>query len=177
MPSLATVWGSTTAERSAEFPCDAYHPSADQFLYRAVTVRAPPETVFRWLCQLKVAPYSYDWIDNWGRTSSRTLTAGAEVLERGQVFMRIFELVDFTDNRQLTMLLRRGATLFGRIALSYVVDRQPNGETRLIAKLRVEHGAGFVARMRAPFLAWGDWLMMRKQLLTLKRLAEHSATT
>ena len=72
--SVAWTWGTTAAERTRPFPCDRWLPGADDALFRAVDVDAPARVVFRWLCQLRVAPYSYDWIDNFGRTSPRRLT-------------------------------------------------------------------------------------------------------
>jgi hypothetical protein len=174
MASIAATWGSTPAEREMHFPCDAYLSHANEVLYRAVTVRAPPAIVYRWLCQLRIAPYSYDWIDNIGRTSPRELTPGLERLERGQRVMTIFTLVDFQPGRHLTLLLTRrfAVRLFGDIAASYVVVPQADG-ARLVAKLRVA-SPGVLGAIRTRLLAWGDLVMMRKQLLTLKELAEQT---
>ena len=116
---LAWHWGTTPDERARPFPCDALLPGFDVALYRGVTVRAPAPVVFRWLCQLRVAPYSYDWLDNLGRRSPRTLTPGAERLELGQRVMGIFELVGFEPDRHLTLRLRKPG-IFPPMVVSYV---------------------------------------------------------
>lgn len=95
-------WGTTAAERELVFPCDALAREADTALFRGVSVNASAAAVFRWLCQLRIAPYSYDWIDNGGRRSPPHLVAGLAQLSRGQEFMRIFTLVDFESDRHIS---------------------------------------------------------------------------
>src|SRR5215467_11992794 len=74
--SLASTWGTTAAERTPSFPCDRFLVPFDAAYFRAVPIRAPASLLFRWLCQLRVAPYSYDWIDNGGHLSPRELIPG-----------------------------------------------------------------------------------------------------
>ena len=173
MIAAIDTWGSTPEERALTFACDARCAADGESLFRAVTVRAPPPIVFRWLCQLRVAPYSYDWVDNYGRTSPRELRPGLEELQRGQRVMRIFELVDFGRDSHLTLELRSGDALFGRLAITYLVLPQERGESRLVVKVReLVHARGLLACIKWRLLAAGDLVMMRKQLLTLKALAE-----
>ena len=168
--TIAHDWGSTPAERAMPFPCDRHLPNADDTLFRAVDVDATPAVTFRWLCQLRTAPYSYDWIDNWGRTSPRTLTPGLEKLAVGQTVMTIFEVVDFEVDRHLTLLLRRGRAVFGDVACTYLVAPRSPDRSRIVVKMLVRYpGLRRVAEQLFPL---GDLVMMRKQLLTLKRLAE-----
>ncbi|MGH7858974.1 MAG: hypothetical protein ACREQY_16735, partial [Candidatus Binatia bacterium] len=61
--SLGRLWGVTSAETVLSFPCDRLLPGEGEVWFRAIDVSAPAEVLFRWLCQLRVAPYSYDWID------------------------------------------------------------------------------------------------------------------
>ena len=107
-------------------------------LYRAVDVAAPAEIVFRWLCQLRAAPYSYDLIDNGGRRSPQELTPGLERLEPGQRFMRIFRLVEFEPGRSITVLSR--GTVFGEVAVTYRV--RGAGAGRIAARGQAARHAG-----------------------------------
>ncbi len=173
--TVSRTWGTTPEERRLVFPCDRSVERPKAAVYRGVTVRARPEAVFRWLCQLRVAPYSYDWIDNLGRRSPRSLTPGLDRLAVGQRVMTIFELVDFEPNRHLTIRLipgSRATRLYGDITASYLIMPQGPGRCRLLAKLSIAYPRGWIGRLGRALLPWGDLIMMRRQLLNLKALAE-----
>ena len=164
-------WNATSGERAARLPCDGYLRTPFARFTRAITIAAAPETVFRWLCQLKVAPYSYDWIDNRGRHSPRRLTAGAERLAISQQFL-VFELAEFEEGRSLTGVVQpRFERLYGPMAGTYSIQPRHHGTCRLVAGLDVSATTAW-QRARRALLAWGDLIMMRKQLMTLKELAE-----
>ncbi|MGW0230187.1 hypothetical protein ACWDWO_17880 [Actinopolymorpha singaporensis] len=178
---LPEVWGARPEELAADHPCDGYFTGRTTSLFRAVTVRADGPTVFRWLCQLRVAPYSYDFVDNAGRRSPRGLTPGLDHLESGQPFMRIFTLVDFTYDRDVTLVLTdpAGRRMFGELAVTYAVRPNESAksgeeETRLLVKLVLPEARHPAARVRQSLLGWGDLVMMRAQLRNLARLAERT---
>jgi hypothetical protein len=159
------------------FPCDRYVSNPKDAYHRAVDVEAPPGVVFRWLCQLRVAPYSYDWIDNFGRRSPRTLTPGIEHLEAGQTVMSIFELVEFERDRHLTIVLRRGRRLAGDLAVTYLIASPEKERSRLVVKLLFAYpGRRLLPWLAARLFPGPELVMMRKQLLTLKDLAEAQAS-
>jgi hypothetical protein len=174
--SAAVEWGSTPAERAASYPCEALVPDADLAVWRAIDIAAPVPVVWRWLCQLRVAPYSYDLLDNLGRRSPRELTPGVEDLEVGQRIMTIFHLASFEPERHLTILCDGiGRRLLGQVASSYVVAPTSDG-ARLVLKLVVIPSGGRL--LRRPYrwvMPSFDLFMMRKQFLTLKHLSEDTA--
>lgn len=173
--SLSATWGTTPAERALPFPCDAFVPAPDAVLYRGVTVAAAAPVVFRWLCQMRVAPYSYDWIDNLGRRSPQQLIDGLDDLAVGQDVMRIFALAAFERDRHLTIRTKaRGAThdLLGNSAATYLIIPDLTGGCRLLVKIALRYPPGLSGWLMRHFLPWGDLIMMRRQLLNLKRLAE-----
>jgi hypothetical protein len=150
MNSIAHTWGTQPEERRLAFPCSEIITDAADAIYRGVTIQAEPQTVFRWLCQMRVAPYSYDWLDNLGRRSPRRLTPGLDQLAAGQTMMRDFELIGFAWGEQLTLRLKPGS---------------------LIRKVCGDGILGWLARRLIP---WGDLVMMRRQLLNFKQLAERT---
>jgi hypothetical protein len=170
---LVNCWGSTPEERLLQYPCDEVLPEHKQVLFRAVTVDAPAPVVFRWLCQLKVAPYSYDLLDNGGRRSPQQLVPGVDRLVMGEEVM-IFELASFAVDEHLTLRLS-GHPLFGDLAISYMVIPGDNGQSRLVVKLVSVLPGGVVGAVMRHLLPAGDLLMMRRQLLNLRALAEATA--
>jgi hypothetical protein len=163
-------WGSTPEERERTLPCDELVPDPKQVLLRAVDIDAPRRLVYRWLCQLRYAPYSYDLIDNFGRRSPQELTPGADQLEPGQRMVAVFRLADFERDRQLTLESR--SRLLGHVALSYLVTDRGERGSRLL--LRIAWGPPRLPGARA-LLSVGDLMMSRRQLLNFKRLAERDA--
>ncbi len=173
--SVAYTWGTEESERRLPFPCDRYVEQAEAAYFRGITVRASPATLFRWLCQMRVAPYSYDWIDNGGRRSPRTLTPGLEELAVGQSVMSIFTLVDFAKDRHLTLRIKHGTgafSLFDDLAITYLIVPETPERCRLLVKIVTRYPRGFMGALMRWGLPWGDLVMMRRQLLNFKTLAE-----
>jgi hypothetical protein len=173
-PPVVNEWGSTAAERAAGYDCDGLieHPSG--VVFRAVDVDAPTAVVFRWLCQLRVAPYSYDWIDNRGRRSPQQLTPGVDELEIGQRFATIFRLVAFEPGRSIT--LDSTTRVFGHVAITYAAVPSDAERSRLVAKLLFTRPVGLYGLALRCVLPAGDLVMMRRQLLNLRTLAERDAS-
>ncbi len=153
----------TDAEVARHYPCDDIVRSPVLQAWRAVTVRTKPDGLWPWVAQIRLAPYSYDWIDNLGRRSPRELRALPEAAA-GQHFST-------AATRPLGRILSAAwpEQLTGRIAgavISYVLV--PKGDsTRLLMKIVTARG-----RLIAPLLSVGDLVMARRQLLNLEQLAE-----
>ena len=164
-------WNTQAREREERYPCEHYARPPYKRYFRAVDIDAPREVAFRWLCQLKVAPYSYDLIDNLGRRSPDDLTPGAEELEIGQWVM-IGQIVEFEIDKHITITSSpRADRLFGPIAITYQVTTRSPGQSRLLACMTVTADS-WASRLRRRVLGAGDLVMMRRQLLNLKAQAE-----
>jgi hypothetical protein len=175
MQSSVKEWGITSDERLLSYPCDRYIETFHDTYYRGITIHADPETIFQWICQMKVAPYSYDWIDNFGRKSPQKLIPGLDQLEAGQKIMLIFELIDFEQNKHLTLRLKQSATKFlGATVISYRIFPKSLGKCRLIVKIMVLYPNGFPGMLLNRILPLGDLIMMRRQLLNFKKLSEQT---
>jgi hypothetical protein len=162
-------WGVSEAETTRRYPCDDLVPNPVLQAWRGVTVRTRPEHVWPWVAQIRLAPYSYDWLDNLGRRSPQDLRGLPEPVV-GESFSAAFggrpfgRIIAVESGKHLT------GTIMGA-AISYVlvpVDDIPR--TRLLMKLVTRSG-----RMTAPLLSVGDLIMARRQLLNLAALAERGS--
>lgn len=170
-PSLPLRWGATVEEWGRTYHCDELAPPSSDRAIRAVSVAASCESTFAWLGNLRLAPYSYDLVDNFGRRSPRHLDSSLPPLAPGQRVMTIFEAVRVRPSEELTVrVLGAGSRLFGDVIVTYAVRPAPTG-SRLVAVLRFGQPSGPVPGLRRALLGWGDLVMMRKQLLTLAERA------
>lgn len=160
-------WGITDDETDRVYPCDRWASTRQFEAWRAVTVEAAAVEVWPWVAQIRLAPYSYDWIDNLGRRSPRSLL-DLDDPSVGESFttavgVRLGRVLSADPGRQLT----------GRIAgavISYVLEPQTKTRTRLLMKIIFQK-----SWMVAPLLSLGDLVMARRQLLNIKALAEGTA--
>ena len=163
---LGDRWGVSGDETRLRFPCDDLVRSPALEAWRAVGIAAPAPAVWPWIAQLRVAPYSYDWIDNMGRRSPPELLHLPEP-SVGENFTRsggrpLGRIVSLDPGRQLT------STIMGAY-LSYVLHPQGELATRLLLKVVMKETRFSVA------VSLGDLVMARRQLLNIKRLAELTA--
>jgi hypothetical protein len=170
-------WGVTHEEIALRYPCDDLVPDPAFRAWRGVTARAKPDLVWQWVAQIRLAPYSYDWIDNLGRRSPQELRGLPDPVV-GEPFTcalggrRVGRIEMVSVGRQLT------GTIMGAV-MSYLVvpiERdvlvpiERDAETRLLLKIVTPGG-----RLTAPLLSVGDLIMARRQLLNLAALAERTA--
>ena len=157
-------WGATDAEVARRYPCDNLVTEPVLEAWRAVTINTTPERIWPWLIQVRLAPYSYDWVDNLGRRSPRELANLDDPLP-GDPFTA-------SGGRPLgrVVTVEHGVQLTARImtvTMTYQLVPAADGTTRLIMKI-VAAGSRAVARL----LCLGDLVMARRQLLNFKKLAE-----
>ena len=164
-------WGVTQAETMLWYPCNDLVPDPVLQAWRGVTVRARPEHVWPWVAQIRLAPYSYDWIDNLGRRSPQNLRGVPEPVA-GESFTtalggrRFGRIVAVKSGKHLT------GTIMGA-AMSYMLVPVDDGQqTRLLLKVVTPGG-----RVIDPLLSIGDLIMARRQLLNLAALAEQTAAS
>jgi hypothetical protein len=158
-------WNVTDDEVARNYPCDEFVRAPILQAWRGVTVHATPERLSPWVGQIRIAPYSYDWIDNLGHRSPQQLMGLPQPVV-GEAFTtaatrRFGRILAVEPPVQLT------GEIMGA-CMSYVLV--PEGPTtRLLMKIVTP-----MSRWLTPWLSVGDLIMARRQLLNLKRLAERT---
>jgi len=162
-------WNVTDDDVARHYRCDDFVSVPALRAWRGVTVHTSREQLWPWVSQIRLAPYSYDWIDNLGRRSPRDLRALSEPTV-GEHFTTAA-----TRPCGTILAVTPGVSLTGRIigaVMTYDLVAGDDQTTRLL--LKVVMAGGGVAR---PLISVGDLVMARRQLLTFKHLAEQNPPT
>jgi len=141
---------------------------------RAITVAAPPARIWPWLLQLgygRAGWYSYDWIDNDAIPSADRIIPELQTLEVGDVLPTGpeggFKVVKIQTGQCLVLHIDEPQAEISATILLAPLD---DGRARFIFRIR----ARFAKKYLPYFLIFdpGDFVMMRKMMLGIKRRAE-----
>lgn len=169
-------WGATEDEVRRPLPGDDLVPTPIVAATRAITIGGPSEQVWPWLVQQgygRAGWYSY-WIDNDFRPSPDRIVPELQHLEVGDLIRTGRDggfTVKAVEKGRYWVGLIEGE--LGQISVVQHLEPLGGGKTRLVIRVR----ASFALRP-AAWAFWiafdaGDFVMMRKEMLGIKRRAEH----
>ncbi len=175
-------WGATPEERSMPMPGDEYFTGdarARVAMTRAVSLDAPPETVWPWLAQLGRGAgwYSYDRLDNGGKMSARHILTWVPPPRAGDA-TAIGYLRHVRPGSELTWWVPGTRFLGAAARLTVDIRLSPvNGGSRLVIRMSAD-ATGGLPRVALWVFRFIDSIMARRELLGIKDRAErHGART
>jgi proline iminopeptidase len=169
-------WGATPAERARRMPGDEYLTGDSPTLVamtRAVTIDAPPETVWPWLAQLGRGAgwYSVERLDNGGRMSARHIVSWIPAPRLGDA-STIGYLRRVVPGRELTWWVSGAPWLGSSTRLAMDIQLSPaDGGSRLVIRISGDATGGMPRLLLAVF-RFIDSVMAWRQLLGIKRRVE-----
>ncbi len=170
-------WGSTPEERAGRMPGDEFlegGPRVRVAMTRAISVAAPPERVWPWVCQLGRGAgwYSVDWLDNGRRTSAWHIVSWIPEARLGDA-TAIGYLRHINPGRSLAWWV--GGAIFAgsraRLVTSYELSAEGQG-TRLVSRMSADT-SGASARIALLVFKVIDSIMASRQLIGLRDRIEY----
>jgi hypothetical protein len=164
-------WGATEEEVARALPVDELVAAPTFDATRAITIEARPEDIWPWLVQVGVSRagwYSYDLLDNLGRSSARRIIPELQGLKPGDMLpmspdgkqgMRVHAL----DQPRSMIWGKPGDTTW-----VWVLDPLPGGSTRVITRVRSKYRWLSPSIAFSMLLEFGDIWMMRRMVLNLR---------
>jgi uncharacterized protein YndB with AHSA1/START domain len=188
-------WGATNEEVDRAYPGADLIPDGQRSATMAVTIEAPPARVWPWLVQMgadRGGWYSWDRLDNWGRSSTERIHSEWQRISVGDRFAgtpdgsQSWEVAALEPQRFLG--LRMSLDLRGHrfdpgagsrprsytdSLWGFLLEELPGGRTRLVVSgywaLRPR---GLQPIISFLFLEPWHWIMQTRQFANLKRRAE-----
>jgi hypothetical protein len=176
-------WGATNAEVAAAMPGDTLIPAPSFCATRAITIAAPPEQVWPWIVQLgtgRAGWYSYDLFDNHGRPSADLILPQFQAIRTGD-WVPMSHTVNETTAFKVKAFEANRWLLWAKPDSSWAWQLTPidGGHTRLVTRLKERYRwrtSPSLALLTVVLFEFGDFPMMRKLLLGIRRRAEQGTT-
>jgi hypothetical protein len=124
---------------------------------------------------MRIAAYSYDFIEGFGKKSPEVLLPDQSSLAIGQKMMELFEVAKFETNKHITLRIAQTYYAIIDTLVCYYIVPVENKKCRLLLKGYIKYKPGLSGSISKALMPWGDLIMMRKQFLNFKRLAEKSS--
>jgi hypothetical protein len=168
-------WGATDAELRRSLPGDDLLHAPAFNATRAITIDARPENVWSWLVQVGVKRggwYSYDLLDNLGRSSVRSIMPSLQSLGLGDVLgispdgKQGMHVIGLDPPRSMIW----GTP--GQTTWSWALDPLPGGATRLVTRIRAVYNWKSPTIVFSMLIEFADIWMIRKMLMNVKDRAE-----
>ncbi len=170
------TWGSTKEEQQSALPGDDLFGVKGHRrirMTRAISIEASPDLVWQWMAQMGRGAgwYSYDWIDNGGKTSAQHLVGWIPPPKVGDV-SPIGRLEFVAPHRSLTWWANGLRIPGGNVRCVFDIHTRPEeAQTRLLIRISAD-ASGPLSLLFLNAFRFGDSIMARKQLLVVKTRVE-----
>ena len=158
-------------------PGDELVPLSHFTATRAITIAAPPGAVWPWLMQVGVGRggfYSYDLLDNLGRPSAEEPLPQWQTLQVGDLVAPMTNPPTPNTSFVVHSLEPNRSVVWSKPDSTWVWTLTPlaGDRTRLVTRLKQRYRPSLATVVTVVLSEFGDFAMMRKMLLGIKRRAE-----
>jgi hypothetical protein len=173
---LHTRWGASRSEVRSTMPGDDLLPVAQFVATRAISIDAPADAVWPWLVQVgfgRAGFYSYDVLDHLGRPSASRILDEWQHLDIGDLAAPMASPPTAATSFTVAEIEPPTTLVWTKPDSTWSWSLRPTDEggTRLVTRLKVRYRWSLSALLTVPLIELGDFAMMRRMLMNLRRLA------
>lgn len=145
-------------------------------LLRCIEIRADASDIFVWLKQLRIAPYSYDFIDNRSRKSPDFIIENLPPLKVKTHYLLAFHIIEFEENSFIACRfcepINSPVDLYMKgLYFEYRIEEQGN-KARLWCKIKGYFNTDISSKGFFYIFSVVNRIMIYKQLKTIRKLSE-----